>query len=269
MAFGLVVRISQSLSVCLSVKAEEKSTSFLATLIKVIYRLLFVCFSTAELLSRYLEYFWLHHSSWQHHRDNSGFAGEELPVTPFVFATPWPTNKKQHQTQITGFQDFFSPSFPQCDFAWQPHVTKVALRLFSSSVFHVLSLPVSLHCLLNPPPLARPSQSVNTINMSFLKLFRAARLIKLLRQGYTIRILLWTFVQSFKVLFSILLLWSSITRMQISCSDVRRNPFYCFYSAMVCFSSPTGSSLRLSPHRDAFLHIRHHWHAGTITLTGD
>ncbi|KAJ8383336.1 hypothetical protein AAFF_G00221960 [Aldrovandia affinis] len=43
-------------------------------------------------------------------------------------------------------------------------------------------------------------QSVNTINMSFLKLFRAARLIKLLRQGYTIRILLWTFVQSFKAL---------------------------------------------------------------------
>lgn len=36
-------------------------------------------------------------------------------------------------------------------------------------------------------------------NMGFLKLFRAARLIKLLRQGYTIRILLWTFVQSFKV----------------------------------------------------------------------
>ncbi|KAK9403907.1 voltage-dependent R-type calcium channel subunit alpha-1E-like [Crotalus adamanteus] len=39
----------------------------------------------------------------------------------------------------------------------------------------------------------------SSFNMSFLKLFRAARLIKLLRQGYTIRILLWTFVQSFKV----------------------------------------------------------------------
>ncbi|KFQ05128.1 Voltage-dependent N-type calcium channel subunit alpha-1B, partial [Haliaeetus albicilla] len=38
----------------------------------------------------------------------------------------------------------------------------------------------------------------NFINLSFLRLFRAARLIKLLRQGYTIRILLWTFVQSFK-----------------------------------------------------------------------
>ena len=37
------------------------------------------------------------------------------------------------------------------------------------------------------------------ISLGFLRLFRAARLIKLLRQGYTIRILLWTFVQSFKV----------------------------------------------------------------------
>lgn len=44
------------------------------------------------------------------------------------------------------------------------------------------------------------SQSVDKFNMSFLKLFRAARLIKLLRQGYTIRILLWTFIQSFKAL---------------------------------------------------------------------
>uniref|UniRef100_A0AAY4EJS0 Voltage-dependent N-type calcium channel subunit alpha n=1 Tax=Denticeps clupeoides TaxID=299321 RepID=A0AAY4EJS0_9TELE len=42
---------------------------------------------------------------------------------------------------------------------------------------------------------------VTEINVSiFLRLFRAARLIKLLRQGYTIRILLWTFVQSFKAL---------------------------------------------------------------------
>ncbi|XP_037390280.1 calcium channel, voltage-dependent, P/Q type, alpha 1A subunit, b isoform X11 [Pygocentrus nattereri] len=40
----------------------------------------------------------------------------------------------------------------------------------------------------------------NIINVRFLRLFRAARLIKLLRQGETIRILLWTFVQSFKAL---------------------------------------------------------------------
>ncbi|KAI1229663.1 hypothetical protein IHE44_0010995 [Lamprotornis superbus] len=44
-----------------------------------------------------------------------------------------------------------------------------------------------------------PPPQNNFINLSFLRLFRAARLIKLLRQGYTIRILLWTFVQSFKV----------------------------------------------------------------------
>ena len=37
------------------------------------------------------------------------------------------------------------------------------------------------------------------LDLSFFRLFRAARLVKLLRQGYTIRILLWTFFQSFKV----------------------------------------------------------------------
>uniref|UniRef100_T1IJS6 EF-hand domain-containing protein n=1 Tax=Strigamia maritima TaxID=126957 RepID=T1IJS6_STRMM len=41
---------------------------------------------------------------------------------------------------------------------------------------------------------------IKTFNLGWLRLFRAARLIKLLRQGYTIRILLWTFVQSFKAL---------------------------------------------------------------------
>uniref|UniRef100_A0A3Q7NI28 Voltage-dependent N-type calcium channel subunit alpha-1B n=1 Tax=Callorhinus ursinus TaxID=34884 RepID=A0A3Q7NI28_CALUR len=46
----------------------------------------------------------------------------------------------------------------------------------------------------------------NFINLSFLRLFRAARLIKLLCQGYTVRILLWTFVQSFKALPYICLL---------------------------------------------------------------
>ena len=42
--------------------------------------------------------------------------------------------------------------------------------------------------------------------MGFLRLFRAARLVKLLRQGYTIRILLWTFIQSFKALPYVILL---------------------------------------------------------------
>ena len=67
-------------------------------------------------------------------------------------------------------------------------------HLCFTSCLSLLSATLSLS-------LVSPSlrQSLNTINMSFLKLFRAARLIKLLRQGYTIRILLWTFVQSFKV----------------------------------------------------------------------
>lgn len=39
-------------------------------------------------------------------------------------------------------------------------------------------------------------------NAGIFRLFRAARLVKLLRQGYTIRLLLWTFLQSFKVSIS-------------------------------------------------------------------
>ncbi|XP_076455033.1 voltage-dependent calcium channel type A subunit alpha-1-like [Babylonia areolata] len=42
--------------------------------------------------------------------------------------------------------------------------------------------------------------SSSKVSFGFFRLFRAARLIKLLRQGYTIRLLLWTFFQSFKAL---------------------------------------------------------------------
>ena len=38
------------------------------------------------------------------------------------------------------------------------------------------------------------------LQIGFLKLFRAARLIKLLRRSVSVRILLYTFIQSFKVL---------------------------------------------------------------------
>uniref|UniRef100_A0A8C9TT78 Calcium voltage-gated channel subunit alpha1 E n=1 Tax=Scleropages formosus TaxID=113540 RepID=A0A8C9TT78_SCLFO len=99
--------------------------------------------------------------------------------------------------------------------------------------------------------------SVNTINMSFLKLFRAARLIKLLRQGYTIRILLWTFVQSFKALPYVCLLIAmlffiyAIIGMQvfgnIKLKDEshinQHNNFKSFFSAlMLLFRSATGES---------------------------
>uniref|UniRef100_A0AAY4DR01 Voltage-dependent calcium channel alpha-1 subunit IQ domain-containing protein n=1 Tax=Denticeps clupeoides TaxID=299321 RepID=A0AAY4DR01_9TELE len=100
-------------------------------------------------------------------------------------------------------------------------------------------------------------QSINTFNMSFLKLFRAARLIKLLRQGYTIRILLWTFVQSFKALPYVCLLIAmlffiyAIIGMQvfgnIKLNDEshinQHNNFKTFFSAlMLLFRSATGES---------------------------
>ncbi|XP_030647627.1 voltage-dependent R-type calcium channel subunit alpha-1E [Chanos chanos] len=100
-------------------------------------------------------------------------------------------------------------------------------------------------------------QSVNVINMSFLKLFRTARLIKLLRQGYTIRILLWTFVQSFKALPYVCLLIAmlffiyAIIGMQvfgnIKLNDEshinQHNNFKTFSGAlMLLFRSATGES---------------------------
>lgn len=67
------------------------------------------------------------------------------------------------------------------------------------------------------------------MQVGFLRLFRAARLIKLLRQGYTIRILLWTFIQSFKALPYVCLLIAmlffiyAIIGMQVSCKKTSLN----------------------------------------------
>uniref|UniRef100_A0A8C0ALI1 Voltage-dependent N-type calcium channel subunit alpha n=1 Tax=Bos mutus grunniens TaxID=30521 RepID=A0A8C0ALI1_BOSMU len=91
----------------------------------------------------------------------------------------------------------------------------------------------------------------------FLRLFRAARLIKLLRQGYTIRILLWTFVQSFKALPYVCLLIAmlffiyAIIGMQVfgnialddDTSINRHNNFRTFLQAlMLLFRSATGEA---------------------------
>ncbi|CAM4718037.1 unnamed protein product [Leuciscus chuanchicus] len=100
-------------------------------------------------------------------------------------------------------------------------------------------------------------QSEKPFSMGFLKLFRAARLIKLLRQGYTIRILLWTFVQSFKALPYVCLLIAmlffiyAIIGMQvfgnIKLNDKSQinthNNFKSFFGAlMLLFRSATGES---------------------------
>lgn len=99
----------------------------------------------------------------------------------------------------------------------------------------------------------------NHMQVGFLRLFRAARLIKLLRQGYTIRILLWTFIQSFKALPYVCLLIAmlffiyAIIGMQVSNKkySLRINfkpgnsiaPGACAYRTM---EAPTGYSLSSS-----------------------
>ncbi|XP_053380538.1 voltage-dependent calcium channel type A subunit alpha-1-like isoform X4 [Mercenaria mercenaria] len=94
-------------------------------------------------------------------------------------------------------------------------------------------------------------------NVGIFRLFRAARLVKLLRQGYTIRLLLWTFLQSFKALpyvcLLILMLFFifAIIGMQIfgnikldSETDINRhNNFRSFFQAlMLLFRCATGEN---------------------------
>ncbi|ESO01954.1 hypothetical protein HELRODRAFT_161162 [Helobdella robusta] len=100
-------------------------------------------------------------------------------------------------------------------------------------------------------------ETLGLFNFGFLRLFRAARLIKLLRQGYTIRILLWTFVQSFKALPYVILLIAmlffiyAIIGMQIfgnirlkpGTEINRHNNFRSFFDGvMLLFRCATGES---------------------------
>ncbi|GBN05912.1 Voltage-dependent calcium channel type A subunit alpha-1 [Araneus ventricosus] len=101
------------------------------------------------------------------------------------------------------------------------------------------------------------SKQISFFNVGFLRLFRAARLIKLLRQGYTIRILLWTFIQSFKALPYVCLLIAmlffiyAIIGMQVfgnikfdpDTEMNRHNNFHTFIqSLMLLFRCATGEA---------------------------
>lgn len=83
------------------------------------------------------------------------------------------------------------------------------------------------------------------VEVGFLRLFRAARLIKLLRRSVSIRILLYTFVQSIKVQTCLIVL-------QLLESGLH-------YIFMV--KSFSGSSIRYDVDVDAFLHLRYYWNA--------
>ncbi|XP_036411291.1 voltage-dependent R-type calcium channel subunit alpha-1E isoform X1 [Megalops cyprinoides] len=125
------------------------------------------------------------------------------------------------------------------------------------SITEIIVDLVGLQASSSPGPNGSSENNLSTFNMSFLKLFRAARLIKLLRQGYTIRILLWTFVQSFKALPYVCLLIAmlffiyAIIGMQVF-GNIKlswekpinqHNNFKTFFNAlMLLFRSATGES---------------------------
>ena len=65
------------------------------------------------------------------------------------------------------------------------------------------------------------------VKIGFLKLFRAARLIKLLRRSVSVRILLYTFVQSFKVYI--------ITTIKVWQLFVQALPYVCMLMGILFF----------------------------------
>ncbi|CAH8493370.1 unnamed protein product [Schistosoma mattheei] len=72
--------------------------------------------------------------------------------------------------------------------------------LYFNSAFTVM---FSVECMLKIMAFGPKNyfrDRISILSLGFLRLFRAARLIKLLRQGYSIRIILWTFIQSIKAL---------------------------------------------------------------------
>uniref|UniRef100_A0A914MNP8 Voltage-dependent calcium channel type A subunit alpha-1 n=1 Tax=Meloidogyne incognita TaxID=6306 RepID=A0A914MNP8_MELIC len=91
------------------------------------------------------------------------------------------------------------------------------------------------------------------VSLGFLRLFRAARLIRLLQQGYTIRILLWTFVQSFKALPYVCLLIGMLffiyaivfgnIQLDPTTEINRHNNFQSFFNAVILlFRCATGEA---------------------------
>ena len=98
----------------------------------------------------------------------------------------------------------------------------------------------------------------NFINVGFLRLFRAARLVKLLRQGYTIRILLWTFVQSFKVRCS-LINFHHFQEHNNGAGLWNKYGLHVFFKLLLFINNNTvsflGSSLCHPPYLDALFHL--------------
>lgn len=137
-----------------------------------------------------MEYIWLHHSSRKHHWNcgwQSPHSKSEKSISlVYSMCSLWAV------VICMSYYIRFLIAFSQYLLAFVIAMCSVFIST-SSDLCILCSVFICINnnlCVLI---------GLQSFNMGFLKLFRAARLIKLLRQGYTIRILLWTFVQSFKV----------------------------------------------------------------------
>lgn len=114
----------------------------------------------------------------------------------------------------------------------------------------------SLHTHCYPPILwletVSPQNTEDSarISITFFRLFRVMRLVKLLSRGEGIRTLLWTFIKSFQVRRGTIIWW------------VTEGDIVIHINLLSFLLLPEGSAICCSSDSHAVLHLRGHRHAG-------
>lgn len=142
-------------------------------------------------------------------------------------------------------------------------MSRTALRLCRCLVT-APSVASRLHHSVRPP--LQNTEDSARISITFFRLFRVMRLVKLLSRGEGIRTLLWTFIKSFQVG-----LWHECAAWRTNAK--RENTFYhtlgessnCKHQCLFSYFCPPGSSLCCTPDSHAVLHLCCNWHAGNVT----
>lgn len=107
-------------------------------------------FFATELLSRYLEYFWLYHSPWQHHWDNRGFAGEQLQTHRYTLTYQQKTTTTTTSTKDTNdrLPRNFPSKFPLVRRSLPPRCNRSRLE----TIFAICVSRLVCPCFSPPPP---------------------------------------------------------------------------------------------------------------------
>lgn len=131
---------------------------------------------------------------------------------------------------------------------------------FARKRHHQALLPHLTVCI----PFPQNTEDSARISITFFRLFRVMRLVKLLSRGEGIRTLLWTFIKSFQVRLPQPLDTNCL--LNNGQGDGKCSPVFYYINLPTCssffFFPLQGSSLCCSPDSHALLHLCCNWDAG-------